>query len=251
MIDADLDLVANFRSEVPAPSQETAARVYRRATDTRQRPQAFLSTRLSPRARLALALGVAALVLVPAAVAIGGKILDLFEGTPAPPAVSSFFSFDNRMADQTVQDGFAAKFPHVDVSKAHGVIQIQTADGPEDLWAAPNDQGGLCWFINFANDPPGPNGDYGLGSCDASTPPVSNIGPGWFWELPHPSLLTVDGRVYVDAATVQLTLADGSTTTLPVVEGLFLGSLDKGAKVTQITAYDSSGKQVAHWDRPS
>lgn len=251
MIDAPLDLVANFRSKVPPPTQETVARVYRRATDTRQRPLTFLSTRLSPRTRLALALGVAALVLVPAAVAIGGKILDVFEGTPAPPSVSTVFSTDNRMADQAVQDGFAAKFPHVDVSKAHGVVQIQTADGPEDLWAAPNDQGGLCWFINFANDPSGPNGVYGGGSCDNSTPPTSNITFSDFWELPHPSLLTVDGRVYVDAATVQLILADGSTTTLPVVEGLFLGSLNKGAKVTQITAYDSSGKQVAHWDLPS
>ncbi len=251
MIDADLDLVANFRSEVPQPTQETAARVYRRATDTRQRRRTVLFTRMSPRTRLVLALGVAALVLVPAAVAIGGKILDVFEGTPAPPTVSTVFSTDNQMADQAVQDGFAGKFPHVDVSKAHGVVQIQTADGPQDLWAAPNDQGGLCWFINFASDASGPNGAYGGGGCDNSTPPAANITFGDFWEVQHPSLLTVDGRVYVTAATVRLTLADGSTTTLPVVEGLFLGSLSKDAQVTQITAYDSSGKQVANWDRPS
>ena len=50
---------------------------------------------------------------------------------------------------------------------------------------------------------------------------------------------------YVGAATVQLTLADGSTATLPVVEGLFLGSLDKGTKVAQVTAYDKAGNRVA------
>jgi hypothetical protein len=68
--------------------------------------------------------------------------------------------------------------------------------------------------------------------------------------LPHPLLSTVDGRVYVDAATVELTLADGSAATLPVVEGLFVGSLDKGAKVTQVTAYDKTGTKVAQRTLP-
>ena len=54
------------------------------------------------------------------------------------------------------QKGFGDQFPHADVSQAHGVIEIQTADGPQDLWVAPNDQGGTCWFIDWANDPVGP-----------------------------------------------------------------------------------------------
>jgi len=63
-------------------------------------------------------------------------------------------------------------------------------------------------------------------------------------------LYTVDGRVYVDAATVQVTFADGSTITLPVVEGLFLGSLHKEAKVSQVTAYDDGGNEVAQSTMP-
>jgi len=47
-----------------------------------------------------------------------------------------------------------------------------------------------------------------------------------------------------------LTLADGSTRTLPVIEGLFLGSLDKDAKVTQVVAYDKNGTKVAQLTRP-
>ena len=139
------------------------------------------------------------------------------------------------------------------MTKAHGVIQIQTADGPQELWAAPNDQGGLYWFIDFANDP-APNGvKPGLGGCDtsASARPPSDIafgGPGW--ELSHPSLYTVDGRVYGDATTVQVTFADGSNIRLPVVEGLFLGSLNRKVKVTQVTAYDEAGKRVAQMTRP-
>jgi len=188
---------------------------------------------------------------VPTAVALRGQIADLFQGTPAPPAVLTTFEDFNRFADATIREGFARQSPHADVSKAHGVIEIQTADGPQDLWAAPNDQGGLCWFIDFANDRASPNGHPGFGTCDTSTPPASKIefeGPAW--TLAHPSLYTVDGHVYVDAATVQLTLADGSTATLPLAEGLFLGSLDKGEKVTQVTAYDDAGTKVAQRTLP-
>lgn len=198
----------------------------------------------------ALAVAVLALLLVPTAVALRGQIADLFQGTPAPPAVSTSFEGFNRLPDAAIRDGFARRFPRADVSKAHGVIEVQTADGPQDLWAAPNDQGGLCWFIDFANDQPSANGQPGYGACDRARPPASDIaleGPGW--TLSHPSLSTVDGRVYTDATTVQLTLADGSTRTLPVIEGLFLGSLDKDASVTRVTAYDKNGREVAQLTR--
>jgi len=251
MIDNDLDLLVSFRSEVPLADAETAERVYRRATTTRPSWRVLLHARLSRRTRVALAVGLAGLVLVPAAVAVGSKIADLFEGTPAPPAVSTSFTAFNTMADLSTQQGFAKNAPHADVSKAHGVIEIQTADGPEDLWAAPTDDGGTCYFIDFANDPPRPTGKLGFGGCNPSPPPASNISWGDDWVISHPDLLTFSGSVFVDAATVRATLADGSTVTLPVVEGLFVGSLDNGAKVTQITAYDTAGKQVAQWVSPS
>jgi hypothetical protein len=264
----DLELLAGFRSEVPAPDEATAERVYRLATTPRPRWRRLLFSGLSRRPRLALAIAVVGVVLVPTALAFGGRIIALFQGTPAPPAISFVFTGQNRFAEMAMRAGFATRFPHVDVSKAHGVIQIQTTDGPEDLWAAPNDQGGQCSFIDFAEQPPGSsahnevthvahNGPgavsststvngLGFGTCDPATPPPSNITLHQFgWTL-HPSLVTATGTVYVDAATVQLTLADGSTATLPVVERLFLGSFDKGAKVTHVTAYDKAGNPVAH-----
>jgi hypothetical protein len=251
MIEDDLEVLVGFRSGVPAPDEETVQRIYLLATSPRPRWRVLLPARLCRQPRLALAVALLGFVLVPAALAFGGKIVDLFEGTPAPPAVSTTFEGFNRFADATIREGFARQSPHADVSKAHGVMEIQTADGPQDLWAAPNDEGGLCWFIDFANDQPAPNAQPGFGTCDTSTPPASNIileGPVWM--LAHPLLYTVDGRVYVAAATVQLTLADGSTATLPVVEGLFLGSLDKGAKVMQVTAYDKTGTKVAQRTLP-
>ena len=239
MTEDDLQLLAEFRSEVPAPDEETAQRIYGLATSGQPQRGGRFGLRLSRRSRPVLALAAAALVLVPTALAFGSKIADLFEGTPAPPAISNSFAADN-----ATQKSFASQLPHAEVSKAHGVIEIQTADGPEDLWAAPSDQGGQCWFIDFANDPPVLNSQYGFGGC-YPLPPPSNISWGDVWVPPHPSLLTVWGHVYVEASTLQLTLADGSTVTLPIVEGVFLGSLDKTAKVTKLTAYDEAGNVVA------
>ena len=171
-----------------------------------------------------------------------------FEGTPAPPGVSTNFKQLNRFADTAVQKGFALKLPQADASKAHGVVEIQTPDGPEDLWAAPNDQGGQCYLIDWANDPTLQDGTkYGFNGCEQSPPPPSNISLGDVWVYAHPDLLTVYGSVYVPAAAVRLTLDDGSTATLPVVEKLFLGSLPKGTKLERVAAFDTAGDQVAEW----
>jgi hypothetical protein len=232
------ELLNTFRSGIDEPDRVTARRIYALATRKRR---AYL-----PQRRLVLVLVVAALVLIPTGVAFGGKLADLFEGTPAPPDVSTAFAESNRMADKVVEQGFASQWPHADVSKAHGVIEIQTPDGPEDLWAAPDDLGGQCSFIDFANDPPGKNGMAGFGDCPRSEPqPSEKINYGDVWTYVHPDLMTIYGSVYVDATTVRLTFDDGSTVSLPVVEHFFLGSAAKGTKVDSVTALDAAGNQVA------
>jgi hypothetical protein len=191
-----------------------------------------------------------ALLLVPTAVALRGEITSLFEGTPAPPAVSNTFEGGNRIADLATQKGFGDRFPHADVSRAHGVLEIQTVYGPQDLWAAPNDRGGTCWFWDFANDEPTEPGGAqpGSGACDNGGHRAS-IGTSIGWELAHPAISTLFGLVDVRADRVVVRLQDGSTRTLPVVEGAFLASLDKGARLEHITAYDGDD-QVATWTAP-
>jgi hypothetical protein len=207
--------------------------------------------RRSWRPASALAVAVAALAGAGVAIAAG---FGVFEGTPAPPDVSTSFTQLNKMADAAVQQGIALKWPHVDASKAHGVIEVQTPDGPEDLWAAPNDRGGDCYFIDWANDPPLQDGTkYGFGGgCNppptpASSPPApSNITFGEVWVVGHPDVRTVWGTVKVAAATVQITFEDGSRVMLPVVEHAFLGSLSRGTiKPIEVTALDAAGNQVA------
>jgi hypothetical protein len=195
-----------------------------------------------------LAVAMLALLLVPTAVALRGRITDLFQGTPAPPAVSTTFEGQNKIADLATQKGFGDKFPHVDVSRIRGVMEIQTPDGPQDLWAAPNEQGGTCWFVDWANDP-APNGSQpGYGTCDNGDQRRS-IGTSFLWELPHPALRTLLGLAPVRADRAVVELKDGSTRTLPVVQGAFLASLDEAAQLARITAYDGS-EQVATWEAP-
>jgi hypothetical protein len=204
--------------------------------------------RRSRRRYAALAAAVLAFVLVPTTVAFGHRIANLFQGTPAPPAVSSSFEENNRMADMATQQGFADKFPHADVSQAHGVLEVQTPDGPEDLWVAPNDQGGHCWWVNWANDPVTAAGQFGFGGCDRADQ-QSGIDPGTIWVEPHPTLQTLWGRVYVQADRAVVDLEDGSSSTLPVVEGGFLASLSRHAKVERVTAYEGDN-EVASWEAP-
>jgi hypothetical protein len=201
--------------------------------------------RVAPRKRLVLVVALAALLLVPAAVAVGGKIIDFFEGTPPPPSVSMAYQQMNRVADYATRQSFGAEFPKADVTKLHGVIEINTPDGPQDLWAAPNNQGGQCWTVDFANDTPNNGVQPTSGTCDDATPPPSKINFSDFWLRWHSDLLTGYGRVYVDATSVTLTLADGSTVTAPVVEGFYLASFSRDAKVIQVTAFDSAGSEVA------
>lgn len=265
MMSDDLKLLVDFRREVPAPDRATVERAYRLATRPRP-PWRLLFGSRSRRLRPVLIVVVVALVLVPTAAAFGGRIVGLFFGTPAPPSVKFVFSGDNRFAEAAMRAGFA-QLPQVDVNKAQGLIQVQTSDGPEDLWVAPNDGGGRSAFIDFAKQPPGSmthnvvrnvvhnprsgaaaSSDVapglGFGFSDPVAAPAAKITLHQIEWVLHPLLVTVTGTVYVDAATVEVTLADGSTTTLPVVQGMFLGSFDKGTKVTQVVAFDKAGDRV-------
>lgn len=216
-------------------------RAYAGPGEPRERPNHSRLRGVRPVLVAAVAVGVLAGTGVAIAAGFGA-----FDGTPAPPDVSTSFTRLNSMADQAIQQGIAANWPQAEVDKAHGVVEIQTSDGPEDLWAAPSEQGGQCYFVDWANDPSEQDGSkYGFGGCPPSPAPASNISWGDVWIVGHPDLMTISGTVYVDAATVQVTLDDGSTLTLPVVEHLFLGSVPKGTRVDKLTAFDRDGKVVA------
>lgn len=247
----DTDLIEHeLRQQYPRPSAAATARARAAVMETatqRSRPVRSPGARRQWRPALVGVAIVVALALAGVGIAAG---FGAFEGTPAPPDVSTNFKQLNQFADAAIQKGFSTKLPQTDASKAHGVVEIQTPDGPEDLWAAPNNQGGQCYLIDWANDPVGKDGSrYGFNGCEQSPPPPSNIGFGDVWVYAHPDVMTVYGSVYAPATTVQFTLDDGSTATLPVIENLFLGSAPKGAKVEKVAAFDHAGNQVAEWSK--
>jgi hypothetical protein len=201
--------------------------------------------RRSRRRYAAVVAAVAALVLVPATWAA----VDAFEGTPAPQSIQQNFLEGDAaaaaMQAAMAQAGIARTVPRADAHKAHGVLQLETSDGPLDLWAAPELNGeGSCWFAGWESDL---HEDHatGLGSCT----PVGGqaIDLTNYNDERHPAYLVVAGSVTSAATTLDLTLEDGSTTTLPVAEHLFVGALPRGSRVASIVGRDAAGNVVATW----
>jgi hypothetical protein len=244
----DQQLLREFRAEISAPSEETRRRIYTHATSGKNRRVGRLAKKPHGLRPVVVTLVVVAL-LACAGVGIAAAF-GAFEGTPAPHDVSTNFSQLNQVAGTAVQNGFYRSMPQTDASKAHGVLEIKTADGPEDLWAAPESKGGQCYLIDFANDSASTNGVLSINGCEQSPAPSSNISFSDVWAYTHPDIMTVYGSVYVPAKTVQLTLDNGSTMTLPVVENLFMGSLPRGTKVNKVTAFDTAGNQVGEQTHP-
>lgn len=237
--------------ELPAPNfADVLGRAAQISTSRLPRTRREDYRRWLVRPALAAALVVGVLAGAGVGIAAG---FGAFDGTPAPPDVSATFAQQNKMADYAIQQGFA-RFAHVDVSKAHGVIEIQTPDGPQDLWAAPNDQGGQCLFIDYANDPVGSSGGKpGSGSCvvpdNYGDSKIGGVGTEWAYT--HPDLLTIQGVAF-DATSVQILLQDETTLTAPVVENFFLASIPKpatpgDANLEKVTAFDANGTEVAEW----
>ena len=212
--------------------------------------------RRSRRRYVAAAAVVAVLILAPAAWAI----THAFEGKPAPPSVKSFFRASNKMSAQMAK-ALGRKEPKAIVSKAHGVIQVKTADGPIDLWAAPARGGGTCHLVVWEPNPSHPRGAES-GGCYAAIATRNNADSsghnldwssgGDYW---HRNYNVVTGYAYGGATTVRVTLSNGNTKTLPVVEHLFLAALHQSLhwrqrpKIISLTARNAHGQIVGYWRR--
>ncbi len=206
--------------------------------------------RRAQRRYVAVVVTIAVLVLAPATWAA----VKAFEGTPAPPSIKKDFVLMNRSILQSpaVVAGIQAQTPEAVVSKAHGVLQVQTPYGPLDLWAAPEVGGkGKCWFTIWERG--NKRGSF-EGTCSNPSipaPPI-DISPGW--DAYHPSVTKIEGSVTGPETTLEVKLTDGATTTLPVVEHLVLGVVPQPGPhlpgVVSVTGRDASGKVVVSQRSP-
>jgi hypothetical protein len=201
-----------------------------------------------PRRRLGLLAAAAALALF--VVAPGFGLIDLIEGSPAPPAITTYFATENAHRQEflahapAATDAMRIRFSPTIVGGARGVAAIDTADGPIYLWAAPTEDGGQCWLIQAGADP-STGRPYGSGACDdgdSKTPIVSDTG----WTLERPSVEIVHARVHDDAITrVEVEVEGAEPLVLPVSSGHALGTLPKGARVVAYVGRDADGNVVA------
>lgn len=214
-----------------------------------------------PRRRVALIAVVAAAtaLLVAPALGIGGRVLDLIQGEPAPPAVQESFTEGNSRREQMFAFAAAAgremrdRFSPVVPGEARGVAEIETADGPIYLWAAPTEDGRQCWLIQTGENPdtgqPG-----GFGSCDGTDDngAIRPNGPAWTYVRPSVRILHV--RIYDDAITrVDLRLEGAPDLSLPVVSGHALGTIpnDEGrVEIEFVVGRNAEGEEIERWTRP-
>jgi hypothetical protein len=197
------------------------------------------------RRRIGFAAAAAALVAVPS----GYAIARAFEGTPPPPSISNAVSVMNDMTDQAnayaAQQGFAAHEPHAIVSTVHGVVQVQTPDGPVDLWAAASDSGGTCYLFDWEADGASASGVARAGGTCDDRLPASGLAVGWEWSAEHPDYKVIYGRTTLEATTLEVRFADGTTTSLPVVEHLFLGVVPNAERIVSARALAADGTELA------
>lgn len=253
MTDVEPLIVSSFERIFPQPTAEADWDGVLRRAGVRSR-----------RYLVGLAL-VAALVLAPAAWAVA----QAFEGKPAPPSVKSFFQVERGVSVKMAK-ALGRKQPRAIVSKAHGVIQVKTADGPLDLWAAPATGGGTCYLVGWESDLNHAHASVYGGSCVSATAKLNNTDTGGSphnldfssgGDHAHRNYEVVEGYAYGNATTVRVALANGHSKTLPVVEGFFLGVFRRSAKslaahrlgqdrIVAVTARNTHGHIVGYWKEP-
>jgi integrase len=96
-------------------------------------------------------------LLVAPAFGVGGRVLDLIQGKPAPPPVQTSFVGGNAARQQRFAFAAAAglalhdRFSPVVPGETRGVAEVETADGPIYLWVAPTEDGRHCWLVQTGN----------------------------------------------------------------------------------------------------
>lgn len=205
--------VASFEDDAP-DWPDVIKRVRRR-----RRRQAVTS--------LVLVAGV--VLLLSPATGLGERLLDVFRGSLATPAVKRALGASDRVPPPVLQ--LLRSDPAVDVSKAHGVMEITTTRGPVRLWEAPRADGGACAFIEV-----GIEEGRAVGS-EACHPPVALSHVQISADLRPIDLQLMQNDLFFaivfgwkPGIEVTVDWSDGTHSRLPVVDGYALVEVPHGAQ---------------------
>jgi hypothetical protein len=212
--------------------------------DVLRRADANVVALRRPRRRIWVAIAAAAALValvVNPAFGIGGRVLDWFEGSPAPEEVKRGLS----ELDGPPED-IAALFggPRVRADEARGVIALETSAGLAYLWAAPTDDGGWCWYTQMPEVPvEGGTTSSAAITCNSFSSAAERLQVGSSGEE-STGLTLVEGRVQSPITSVELELGDGSREPVKLVNGFFLAEVPTGREAEAVIGRDADGDVV-------
>jgi hypothetical protein len=183
------------------------------------------------------------LVAAPA-LGLGGKFVDLFQGSPAPPPVQEAFATGDVLRQRLIEAVAQDRFSPVVAERTHHVTTVETEDGPVHLWAAPTEDGRQCWFIQFGASTTGR--PFGSASCDGLDADGVSLRAGAEAVAYRPSVRIVYARVYDDEIVrVDVHDVEGGVVQLTVVAGHALGTLERSSRVGDFVGLNAAGDEVA------
>jgi hypothetical protein len=246
---SELDLILRqSRPLPPPPSEVVVARARQNALEI---VSGFRSGRRRRVGIVAVAAAVVGLLASP--VGIGGGLVKLLGGTPAPAPirrtfddVRKAFSDTNRIA---AADSLESRYGQVIPEETRGLLAIGSVDGEIYLWVAPTRDGRECWLIQSGYHP-ATGKPYAGESCDG-TAPTDKILVEATWSKRLPDVIIVHVRAYDDSiTTVEIEVANGRDVLVPVTSGHALGTIPSDARPDEVVARDADGDVVARWISP-
>jgi hypothetical protein len=271
-------VVADGRAKTPlltahaSPRDATTTLALRRERAGRWHERWLTRRRLIVVAFTAL---LAALLVTPA-LGIGSRVLDLVQGTPAPPEVQTFFASSDAFMDVARDSDEVGKVLHdrlvhvpVVASEARLVFAIDTPDGPILFWVAPTKDGRHCELSQFGDvlpngqlpltniawggqgQPPLKNEPVnGAATCEGPDPGGRGLWPGGGFSELRPSVTTVRVWFYDPTITrIEVELQDAPSVSLPVVAvgGSFVafGTVPRAERTVAVVGRSADGTEVA------
>lgn len=244
-----MDELALIRSFDPAPSADPAARAAARTALLRR-----IESRSVPvwRRRRIVVATVAFAALVLAAAAFGGRLLDLFEGKPAPPAVKRALKLEiagfRRMTGGITP--FAPLPGGYRASRTRGILAVRTPLGRVFIWGVSTVSGNVCTVLQRQGGGT-ENGALQNGFCiGPKTQQPAVLWAATSITFGNPSTSHWDttpvlyGHVTPSVRSVELRLQNGTMKKLRVVEGFFAASLPAVAQKDSLVGRDARGHTV-------
>lgn len=142
------------------------------------------------------------------------------------------------------------------------MVQVQTPDGPLDVWGAPSSRGGLCTFSTYQADLA--RGAHGGDISEGCWEPGSLDAGSIRWETHGPRDDVYVNEGYTDntnATSAQVTFKIGPqilSKTVPVVEGFYIAVFPRdpsappawegiNVKVEKAVTLDARGNPLETW----